>query len=68
MSKSSFKPYINTLKPDIFCVSETKIDESSFDQSPIRLEGYHGYWNFSKHSKGYSGVAVFSKYRPKASC
>jgi exodeoxyribonuclease-3 len=30
----------------------------------IRIEGYFDYWNFCKCSAGYSGVAVFSKFKP----
>lgn len=57
-------PYLHNSKPDILCVSETKCDLKNFDSAPILLEGYHGYWNFPKHSSGYSGVAVFSKFQP----
>ena len=52
------------MKPDILCINETKIDEKAFDQKPIEIEGYQGYWNFCKVSAGYSGVAVFSKVEP----
>ena len=58
-------PYIHANKPDILCITETKADAKNFDSAPIKLNGYQGYWNFPKHSSGYSGVAVFSKYLPK---
>jgi len=35
-----------------------------FEKSPISFAGYNSYWNFSKISAGYSGVAIFSKYLP----
>jgi exonuclease III len=38
------------------------MDEKSYDQMPIKFWGYYAYWNFPKHSLGYSGVAIFSKY------
>jgi exodeoxyribonuclease III len=66
MSKKMIHPYINNIKPDILCITETKADEKNFDSSHISLHGYQSYWNFSKHSSGYSGVAVFSKYLPKS--
>ncbi len=27
-------------------------------------EGYNLYWNFCKTRKGYSGTAIFTKYKP----
>jgi exonuclease III len=66
ISKNMLNPYINNLKPDIICITETKMDERSYDVAPIYLSGYHSYFNFSKHSAGYSGVAVFSKHPPKS--
>ncbi len=66
MSKKLLYPYIYTHKPDILCITETKMDEKGFNLAPISLDGYRGYWNFPKHASGYSGVVVFSKYLPKS--
>ena len=49
------------------CINETKIDLSNFNKHQevlSALEGYEQYWNFCKISSGYSGVAIFSKYKP----
>ena len=62
--KGKLADYVKSFKPDIICLNETKIDEEKFDKNQPKLEDYHHYWNFCKVSKGYSGVAVFSKVEP----
>lgn len=64
MNKKELTNYLDKVKPDILCLNETKIDYAAFQKEPIKLPGYHGYWNFCKCSAGYSGVAIFSKYLP----
>lgn len=62
MNKKALPEYIKSQRPDIICITETKLDERSYNLCPIRLQGYFEYYNFPKHSSGYSGVVVFSKY------
>lgn len=64
LNKQELQKYVETDKPDFICLNETKIDYEAFKKDPIKLPGYHSYWNFCKCSAGYSGVAVFSKYLP----
>jgi exodeoxyribonuclease-3 len=66
ISKKELPNYLEKVKPDIICINETKIDYEAYKKDPIKLTGYHGYWNFCKCSAGYSGVAIFSKYLPLA--
>jgi hypothetical protein len=66
ISKKMIYPYLHSNKPDILCITETKVDGKNFEAAPISLSGYHSYWNFPKHASGYSGVAVFSKFLPKS--
>ena len=52
------------MKPDIFCIQETK---SLPEQLPAELkdpEGYHSYFHFPTQKKGYSGVAIYTKVKP----
>ncbi len=58
--KRLFKPFVETLKPDIICLQETKAEQH---QSEIDLSEYEEYWN-SAVKKGYSGTAIFSKTKP----
>ena len=52
-------------KPDILCIQETK---SLPEQLPTELSspvGYHSYFHFPTVKKGYSGVGIYSKEKPK---
>ena len=49
---------------DIFCVQETKASPDDIDLKLFTDLGYHVAW-FPAQKKGYSGVAVFSKRKPK---
>ena len=57
----------NKEKPDILCLNETKIDETTITKENINKlysETYQSYWNCSKEKSGYSGTAIFTKYKP----
>ena len=56
--------WLEASKPDIFCVQETKALEEQVDTKIFENLGYHHYWH-SAEKKGYSGVAIFSKVKPK---
>lgn len=58
--KELFSPVIESLKPDVICLQETKAQQH---ESPIDLAGYEEYWN-SATKKGYSGTAIFTKHKP----
>lgn len=59
--KKGFLDFFNKINADIFCISETKLQEGQID---LKLEGnYYQYWNYAER-KGYSGTAVFSKLKP----
>ena len=55
-----FQDFFNSVDADIFCVQETKMQQS---QAELVLDGYEQYWN-SALKKGYSGTAVFTKAKP----
>ena len=61
--KKGFLEFIETEKPDILCIQETKLQEEQIPEEINELEGYYKYWNFAE-KKGYSGVAVFTKEKP----
>lgn len=50
---------------DIFCIQETKAHPDQLEPSTLAPEGYTSYFDHSKLRKGYSGVAVYSKYKPE---
>jgi len=58
--KGLFQPFIDTVKPDIICLQETKANR---DQVEIDFKEYKEFWN-SAEKKGYSGTAIFTKIEP----
>lgn len=49
---------------DVLCFQEIKADLASIDQNLFTSLGYHCYW-FPAEKKGYSGVGIISKEKPK---
>ena len=61
--KKGFYDFVDTYKPDILCIQETKAHPEQVD---LQLLDYpYQYWN-SAEKKGYSGTAIFSKIEPLA--
>lgn len=59
--QKGFLDFFREAGADFFCVQETKLQEG---QISLELpEGYEGYWNYAQ-KKGYSGTAIFTKYKP----
>lgn len=59
-NKGAFQKFIETERPDILGLQETKAQP---DQSEVDLPDYQEFWH-SAIKKGYSGVAIFSKIKP----
>jgi len=57
--------YIDSEKPDIVCLQETKATPEQIDVDKIKPVGYLAYYNSATNKKGYSGVATFTKIKPK---
>jgi len=55
-----FMDFFNSVKADIFCIQETKVQQG---QVQLDLEGYYQYWNYAV-KKGYSGTALFTREKP----
>ena len=53
------------MKPDILCLQETKSLPDQLPQELSAPDGYHSYFHFPTEKKGYSGVAIYSKEKPK---
>lgn len=62
--KKGFLEWLATDPADIICIQETKAQQTDIDVSQIEKLGYHVYW-FAAQKKGYSGVAVFTKLKPR---
>lgn len=60
IKKGEFTKFIETEKPDILCLQETKAKQG---QAEIDLPDYEEIWN-SADKPGYSGTAIFTKIKP----
>ncbi len=58
--KKGFMESFRELNADIFCLQEIKMQEG---QHEMDLPGYEEYYNYAE-KKGYSGTAIFTKYKP----
>lgn len=54
-----------SISADIFCLQETKSTPEQLTEEVRQPEGYHAYFNTPLQKKGYSGVAIYSKIKPK---
>lgn len=60
-----FTDWLKAAAPDVLCLQEIKAMEEQVDTSALLEAGYpYQYW-FSARKKGYSGVAVLSKIKPR---
>jgi exodeoxyribonuclease-3 len=65
---ASEKGFVNWLRqesPDIICIQETKLQPEQMDISIFEKLGYYSYFH-SAEKKGYSGVALLSRFKPLA--
>jgi exodeoxyribonuclease-3 len=51
--------------PDILCLQETKAEPDQLPEEVRNIPGYYSYFSHPKIKKGYSGVAIYSKEKPK---
>ena len=62
--KKGLFDWLKSESPDVVCLQEVKARTEDLDESILNPEGYHVAWN-SAERKGYSGVAIFTKKKPK---
>lgn len=61
--RKGFLEWLSEAAPDILCIQETKAQENQIDCKAFQELGYYCY-TFSAQKKGYSGVAVLTRYQP----
>ncbi|MHB8660872.1 MAG: exodeoxyribonuclease III [Minisyncoccota bacterium] len=52
------------VKPDIFCLQETKASPEQLPEAMLYPAGYSAFFSSCQVRKGYSGVAIYSKIEP----
>lgn len=60
-----FTPLFKEEKPDIVCLQETKVEPEQLPPEVRNIPGYFSYFSHPKEKKGYSGVAIYTKEKPK---
>ncbi len=65
LAKNDYWPtFLKTIRPDIFCLQETKANPEQLSEDLLSPAGYSSFFSSSKVKKGYSGVAIYSKIEP----
>lgn len=59
-----FNEWVASQAFDIICLQETKMDNSHANPDYFKELGYESYWHCAE-KKGYSGVLILSKEKPK---
>ncbi|AGF49370.1 exodeoxyribonuclease III [Candidatus Kinetoplastidibacterium galati] len=62
--RKGFIKWLNIYEPDIVCMQETRISYNDLNNEIINPSPYEGYF-FCADKKGYSGVGIYSKIRPR---
>lgn len=60
-----FAPLFKEENPDILCLQETKAEPDQLPEEVRNVPGYFSYFSHPKIKKGYSGVAIYTKEKPK---
>lgn len=59
-----WETFLRSIKPDIFCLQETKASPEQLPEAMLSPAGYSAFFSSCKIRKGYSGVALYSKVEP----
>ena len=59
-----FIDWLTAANPDVVCIQETKAHKEQLDLSLFEAAGYPFHYWFSAEKKGYSSVAILSKFEP----
>jgi len=64
MNKNFIK-WLASANPDILCIQETKAHSEQIPIEIASLKGYNSFWA-SAEKKGYSGVGIISRFKPRS--
>ncbi|MDH5257181.1 MAG: exodeoxyribonuclease III [Gammaproteobacteria bacterium] len=63
-ARKGFFEWLKVVDADVICIQETKAQEGQLIDPIFSPEGYHAYYHDAE-KKGYSGVAIYCKQKPK---
>lgn len=58
-------PIFKSEKPDMLCLQETKAEPDQLPDDVRNIPNYYSYFSYPKFKKGYSGVAIYTKEKPR---
>ncbi|MCJ7443430.1 MAG: exodeoxyribonuclease III [Methanotrichaceae archaeon] len=61
--RKGFLDWLQTERPDILCIQETKLLENQVPPELKSIPNYHSFFSFS-NKKGYGGVGLFTRNKP----
>ena len=64
-AKQGFFAPLFAEKPDVLCLQETKAEPNQLPEEVRNVPGYYSYFSHPKEKKGYSGVAIYTREKPK---
>ncbi len=64
--KKNFMQVFRDLDADVFCIQETKLQDHQLDEAVKNIPGYDSYWSHCSVKKGYSGVAAWTREKPRS--
>lgn len=62
--RKGFLDWLAAAKPDVLCLQEIKATPEQIEKEVLENLAYHHYW-YPAEKKGYSGVAIWCKEKPK---
>ncbi len=65
VGKGALQAFLESHSPDVVGLQETKISEDQLASAELAFPGYHSVWK-SAEKRGYSGVAILTRLKPKA--
>lgn len=65
IKQGHFIPLFEKYSPDIVCFQETKAEPDQIPGEYRNYKNYTSYFSHPKEKKGYSGVAIYTKEKPK---
>lgn len=63
--RKGFLEWLQDSQADIICLQETKAHIHQLNLAAFEELGYHHFWMDASSRKGYSGVAILSRWKPK---
>ncbi len=64
--EKGFADSFRKLDADVFAIQESKLQEKQLTDEMKNMEGYESFWSHASTKKGYSGVGVYTRIKPKS--